>query len=338
MLVDVSLKGTVILGRAVTCDGFRAGVPIRVQTHVHADHMTDFDTSKGNQDFIITSQGTRDLLIAERNADLSYRDNFRALDYSVPYQFDGGRLILEPSGHMLGASQVLVEYEGEGRLAYSGDFQWPLERPVKTDTLVVDSTYGETSLVRRYSQEQANESLLDLVSEQLRRGPVIVQAYRGTIQRVLQLFTGNVVAPIVVSMRLSKEINVYRRHGYMIPPVIPVSSPEYQAAKNLGAYVACFAMGDRIPSLDNKTYIRVSAFMSDPDSPVRKFTDRAFLVALSDHADYAGTLEYVRATGASLVITDNTRAHGIDLALAIQRELGISARPSSNFFSSSWGS
>lgn len=59
--VDVLASGAVCLGSKVVCDGFIQNYPFRVQTHVHDDHMVDFDTSKGMQD-ILMSPETFDLL------------------------------------------------------------------------------------------------------------------------------------------------------------------------------------------------------------------------------------------------------------------------------------
>ena len=82
----------------------------------------------------------------------------------------------------------------------------------------------------------------------------------------------------------------------------------------------------------------MSAFMSRKDDPVLEYTDRSYRVALSNHADFNGTLEYVEATGAKFVVTDNTRGgHPLELALAIRARLGIEARPSSQEYTREWG-
>ena len=61
-------------------------------------------------------------------------------------------------------------------------------------------------------------------------------------------------------------------------------------------------------------------------------------VALSNHADFSGTLEYIRATGARYVVTDNTRGgHAAELAQEVTRQLGIPARPSTVAWSREWG-
>ena len=80
MKINVSASGAVILGDVVSCDGFFVDYPIRVQTHVHKDHMYGFIRSKGRQD-IFMSQPTHELLIAEYNADLDIR--FKPQAYSI---------------------------------------------------------------------------------------------------------------------------------------------------------------------------------------------------------------------------------------------------------------
>jgi len=47
--VDVTGSGAVLLGDQITCDGFHRGYSTRIQTHVHDDHMSGFDISKGEQ-------------------------------------------------------------------------------------------------------------------------------------------------------------------------------------------------------------------------------------------------------------------------------------------------
>lgn len=68
----------------------------------------------------------------------------------------------------------------------------------------------------------------------------------------------------------------------------------------------------------------LSAYFTRPDEPVIEYSDRSFGVALSNHADFDGTLEYIRASGAEFVVTDNTRGgKGYDLATEVTRRLRI---------------
>jgi len=61
-------------------------------------------------------------------------------------------------------------------------------------------------------------------------------------------------------------------------------------------------------------------------SPCRQIGDREHLVALSDHSDFDGLIEYVKRSRAKQVITDNYRvSHGAVLAKEIRKRLGVSA-------------
>ena len=111
-----------------------------------------------------------------------------------------------------------------------------------------------------------------------------------------------------------------------------LESEDGRAAVREPRYVRLYAKGDAFGSeLIEGTSITLSAYMVNGDDPLLKFSDRAYRVALTNHADFEETLAYVEATGARNVVTDNTRTGGVDLAHAIRRRLpGVRARPSSN--------
>ena len=143
VIIDVLASGTVCLSSEVVCDGFADGYPFRVQTHIHDDHMSQFERSKGLQD-ILMSPETYALLVADRNADLAFRDNLHRVDRGNERILDdGSKLSLIPSNHMLGSCQVVLEMPDGYRVGYSGDFGWPLDKIIEVNMLVVDSTYGE---------------------------------------------------------------------------------------------------------------------------------------------------------------------------------------------------
>lgn len=332
MAVDVLYSGAVRLGSNTVCDGYAKGYPFRVQTHIHDDHMAEFDKSKGEQDLFMSPE-TRKLLIAERDADLEYRDNLIPLGRGVQRELsDGSKLTLLPSGHMLGSCQVALELSSGIRCGYSGDFAWPLDDVIQVDELVVDSTYGSPASVRRYTQDEAESCLLEVVCQALRRGSVHIKAHRGTIERVLQVLAGNTGVPILASPRLIREIDVYRNYGFGAEELETLDSVVGRAALNDRSYIRLFSKGDALGTeLIEGTSITCSAYMVGTDHPLLQFSERAFRVALSNHADFEGTLAYVEATGAKKVVTDNTRSHGVDLAIAINKRLSsVCAEPSTN--------
>ena len=337
--IDVVMpSGAVLLGPDVVCDGFVREASARVQTHVHFDHMNGFETSKGCQQ-VVTSEGTLGLLVAEYDADLPYRSNIRVLKDFQGYKADASELSLVSSGHMLGSVQVMVELENGMRLGYSGDFQWPLDDIIQVDALVIDSTYGSPSSVREFSQGHCEEQFAQLVSRLIARGPVHIKAHRGTLQRALQIINDEIGCPVVGSSRLSREVAVYRDFGYTIQPVVVHPSDEASVLLRDGYYVRVYSTGDHNPvDLGSGSKVVLSAYFTRPDMPIVEYSERAYGVAMSNHADFEGTLEYVRATNAGFVVTDNTRGgKGYQLAEAIKQRLGVEARPSSGVETREWG-
>ena len=337
--VNVTAKGAVLLGLEVSCDGFHRDYLARVQTHIHLDHMNRFETSKGNQN-IFLSHETRELLIAERNADLSIRDNIIPLDFGDPYVLNSSRITIYPSNHMLGSVQVKVELDDGMSVGYSGDFSWPLEEVINVDQLVVDSTYGAPTSIREYSQIDAERALLEIVSDKISEGPLLIKSHRGTLHRSLEILSCLDDYPIVASARLCSEVGVYRMFGYPIGKVYSVESEEGAEALNDGRYIRFFGTGDQFPVQppSGTTTITLSAYMTNPKEPVLEYSNRAMSIALSDHADYRGTIEYIRATGAQYVLTDNSRGgHAFELANALKSELGIEAVASDMDVTNEWG-
>lgn len=339
MRINVSGSGAVTLGDVVTCDGFVHQYPIRVQTHVHEDHMDGFDRSKGHQKHIIMTAPTRDLLIAEYNADIPYRTNVRAVPLGDPIHLADCQIRLLDNGHMLGSVQVEVMFPDGRRCGYSGDFAWPLSEVIEVEELVLDSTYGSPESIRKFTQEEANDRFIELVVERIKVGPVLILSHRGTLQRAVSCLDDAVKFPIIASARLSNELRVYQQHGYSLTKILNAETEEAKLACSEGRYIRLYGTREKPPTDNGKTTsIVLSAYMSRFGDPVVEYSEKAFCVALSDHADYIGTLEYVRATGAKKVITDNSRGgHGVDLALALKRELGIDAQPSTSQYEREWG-
>ena len=339
MKIDVLGSGAVQLGRTVSCDGFIYGYPIRVQTHVHEDHMDGFDSSKGLQRIIVTRPTFDLLLVIRDNADIPYRENIEVVQLGSPISIENCQIVLLDNGHMLGSAQVQVTLSNGLRCGYSGDFAWPLEKVIDVDQLVLDSTYGSPESVRKFTQEEANNQFVDLVVNRVKAGPVFISSHRGTLQRAISCLDDAIKDPIIASPRLCSELEVYQQYGYTLTNVLSANAKEAKHVISEGRYIRLFGTGDRRPTdTGEATSITLNAYKSRLDDPVVEYSEKSFCVALSDHADYEETLEYVRATGAKKVMTDTTRGgHGVELAQALKRELAIDAQPSNNQYVREWG-
>ena len=153
------------------------------------------------------------------------------------------------------------------------------------------------------------------------------------MERVLQVLGDDIGVPVLASERLIQEAWVYQQHGFAVGTLVPLESDDGVHAMEQHSYVRLYSKGDgfRNELTDGGTTIICSAFMADADEALKTFSDRAYSVALSNHADFDETLEYVEATRAKIVVTDNTRNHGQELAMAINQRLqGVTAVPSTN--------
>ena len=60
--------------------------------------------------------------------------------------------------------------------------------------------------------------------------------------------------------------------------------------------------------------------------------------ALTNHADFEGTLEHIKTTGARFVLTDDSRGgHAVEFAEQMKHQLGIGAAPSLLEPTDEWG-
>jgi len=340
--VRFSSKGGVFLSDSVICDGFVYNVPLRVQTHIHDDHMKDFNTSKGSQT-ILMSEPTRHLLIAEFGGDLAFRPKIVGLPYGTIYTHGDNNIQLLPNGHMLGSVQVVLENKDGARTGYSGDFNWPMENVMQTDVLVVDSTYGSPEKKKNYSQEDVNHRFVEMVVANQYKGPVHIKGYRGLIQRALSLIHGNGInVPVLVSRRMKSQIEVYQNFGYTIDNVIELGSEDGKEVMKSNRYVRLYGTGDG--DLDGVasgkgSSIYLTAYWAQANEPVLELAgDRVTRIAMTDHADFDGTIEYILATKAKHVITDPTRGgSAFELSSYIKDHLGITSEMGHCTNNLSWG-
>lgn len=340
--IDVLGSGAVLLGPCVTCDGFHADRLIRIQTHVHMDHMAEFTTSLRGQ--VIMTKATRRLLELDHPA-LPSRTNVCVLDYDEEWMWEGHRIQLLSSDHLLGSAQVKVTLPDGRSLGYSGDFNWPLDHVINVDALVVDATYGHPASQRRASQEVAQEALVDLVGKKLRSGPVHLMGDTGPLERgLLALNMAGIteLVPIIANKRMCWSAKVHNEFRLPMPNLLVDSSPEALTAMGAGPYIRVWSLHGRLPNdgLYEGVSVRLTKYRTGKE-PVERVQADVFHVGFSNHADFAGTIEYVEATGATFVVTDNLRGQRNDraqqLAAILRTQLGIKARVSSNEESLEWG-
>jgi len=325
MKADVTPRGAVLLGKHVACDAFDKSMPIRVVTHAHADHMTGLRQSLRACEKVLMTKATKDLIDVLRGPLFLMGGYVETLDYGKTLQYGEEQITFFRADHILGAAQVLVEDAEGTRIVFTGDFRIDETPVLDADVLVMEATYGSPSCKRSFRRDVRN-LLVSLVEEGLKHGTVYVFGYHGKLQEVMQiLHKAKVKAPFVVPERVFHVSKVCERHGMRLGRLI--LSREREAKELLetnSPYIGFYHMvsGSKVGSGNLRIYVSGWEF----NSASRKISEKKYVVALSDHSDFNGLVEYVRRSKPKLVITDNFRVgHAETLAKQIRKRFGISA-------------
>jgi putative mRNA 3-end processing factor len=189
----------------------------------------------------------------------------------------------------------------------------------------MEATYGSPWCKRAFGMNVEN-LLVSLVEKGLKQGPVYVFGYHGKLQEVMQiLHQSNVEVPFIAPERVHQVSKVCENHGMQIGHLM--RSDESEAREMLETNSSCVAFyhmnaKDKI----GERSFRVSVSGWEFGLPCRETGDNEYVVALSDHSDFNGLIEYVKLSKPKLVITDGFRVgHAENLAKEIRKRLGILA-------------
>ncbi len=155
-------------------------VKVAVISHAHGDHAIG-----GNVNVYCTKATARFMQHRYRN---DAAVNFHLQDYRQDFTINGIKISLIPAGHILGSSQVLMEYSGV-RYLYTGDYKLqpddtcePIEF-VEADVLITETTFANPDI----RHPAAEEEILKLSATPLN---IMLGAYAlGKSQRLISLIS-----------------------------------------------------------------------------------------------------------------------------------------------------
>jgi putative mRNA 3-end processing factor len=320
----VTKSGAILLGDSVACDAFDGTRPLRVVTHAHADHLGGLRKSLKRCEKVLMTKATRDLAMTLDNSLKLKEKPVHCLEYGKVLKYGDEKISLVRADHILGASQVIVEDAGGIRIAWTGDFRIDDTPVVDCDVLVVEATYGSPSCRRNFDVD-VRKLLVSMIERRLRGGTVYVFGYHGKLQEVMQILRdADVAVPFVMPERVYDVTKVCEKHGMRLGDLALSSSAEgHELLDGNLPCIAFYHMNSRQHVGLRNARICVSGW--EFSKPCRQIGDREYLVALSDHSDFDGLLEYVKRSKAKQVITDNYRSNGDALAKEINKRLGVSA-------------
>ncbi len=266
------------------------------------------------------------------------RLNVVELPFGHPLDLEDHRVELFPSGHVLGAAQVLVTLPSGRRLVYTGDLQLRASRcaePAEVrpcDDLVIECTFGEPRY-RFPDSAEVEAALARLLDEWLGRGflPVVAAYALGKAQEAVHLLQELGFA-VAADRAIISYAEVYRRHGCALGPIAlwPAAPPNMiKLASGRGAVLVLSPQRARQLRQQGR-----ASLAGEPPRPVRAVLLSGWALhpgiarsgvdaalPLSDHADFPALLRYVEQAAPQRVFT----VHGGPTFAAYLRSRGVRA-------------
>ena len=288
-----------------------------VITHAHSDH------ARWGSKYYLCHQQSLPLLQLRLGP-----NQYQSVGWNEPIYINGVRLTLHPAGHIIGSSQIRVEYEGEVWVI-SGDYKTENDglsgafEAVKCQNFITESTFG-LPIYNWKPQVEIFNGIKSWIQKNQSEGKtsVLIAYSLGKAQRLLNCISE-------VSDKILLHGAVYNVHmalvnaGWKLPEVIRVT-PETPKEILKASVVIAPSGAESSPWIKKFAPYETgicSGWMQVRGNVRRKNADAGF--ALSDHADWKGLLDSVKATEAEKVYA----THGFQSAFSrYLNEHGFEAR------------
>ena len=270
-------------------------VDLAVTTHGHADHV-----KWGNKAYLCHDL-TRPILNQRLGPDLK----IETLPYNKQIDINGVKLSLFPAGHVIGSSQIRLEYKGEVCVV-SGDYKVEYDgistefEPVKCHTFVSESTFG-LPIYKWQPQNVIFSQIKEWISgnHDKNKTSVLVAYSLGKAQRLIKGLEG--YGDIYVHNSIANLNEGFVKAGVNLPESIRITADTKKDDLQKGIVIVppALAEGRWIKNLINGATGVCSGWMQVRASRRWRSADAGF--ALSDHADWPGLLSAIEATEAQKV-------------------------------------
>lgn len=313
MLIEFTNKGLFCRAGNFYIDPWQP-VDKAVITHAHSDH------ARFGSQYYLCHHFTKPLLQL-RLGD----NNYQSVEWNEPVYMNGVKITLHPAGHVIGSSQIRVEYNGEVWVV-SGDYKTENDgisgafEPIKCHSFVTESTFG-LPIYNWKSQEEIFNIIQSWILNSNAEGktPVLIAYSLGKAQRLLSCVEATGL-PIFLHGAVYNVHQALVNAGWKLPAVQRVV-PDAPKDRFKGSVVIAPGSADGSPWMKRFSPYSVgicSGWMQVRGNVRRRNADAGF--ALSDHADWNGLLETIKATEAQKVYV----THGFQAAFSrYLNEIGI---------------
>ncbi|WNJ19957.1 ligase-associated DNA damage response exonuclease [Pontibacter sp. G13] len=296
-------------------------------THGHSDHAR-----WGHEHYLTHHRNAP--IIRHRLGDIQVQE----VAWGDPILINGVKFSFHPAGHIIGSSQIRVEYRGE-IWVFTGDYKreddglaTPYE-PIRCHTLITECTFGLPAF-KWIPQREVFEEIHQWWRENKDSGKtsVLFGYTLGKTQRLLKHLDQSIGK--IYTHGAVENMNEVLRHYVDLPETTRITKDTLKS-ELIGSLVLA------PPSTHGSAWIRkmvpfvtasASGWMAFRGARRRRAIDRGFV--MSDHCDWPSLLDCIRETGATKVIC----THGYtDIFSRYLRELGYDARTESTQYEGEQG-
>ncbi len=280
-------------------------------SHGHSDHL------KNHLKILATPATARFHAMRARPAETLI------LDYGETIEIEGTKVRLYPAGHILGSAMIWLERDGTS-LLYTGDFKmkesWTTEgiQIPQADILIMESTFGSPEYIVNDSRETLVAALAAFIEDCYRSGfsPVVLAYSLGKAQEAMKIL-GDLGFAVRVQRTAWEFAQVYQEYGVTFQNCALWREGNIARGEVL-ILPPHLCQTRTFLSLPRTRTVLLSGW-ANGENGFRYNSDHA--IALSDHADYAELLEFVRLVKPQKIYT----THGFDDFPKHLRALGFDA-------------
>ncbi len=266
------------------------------------DKIFALDSNYKSADLYFLSHAHSDHLIRTKNKVLCTKPTeeiSKMRGYSVDRLDNADSIQLLDNGHILGSVALLIE--GEERILFTGDFSLRDRsfmkgfKPVKSDILIIESTFGSPIYVFP-DQKEEEKRARDYIEDNLKKGyATVIMGYPlGKSQELQYLFNdyNKYIDPKIVPYN-----EIYKSNGIKLINEVPLEKSDI---------IFCPTMKSSSPHFNRLKREKGVKFAVFSGWNIRPYYKRLFGAdegfTLSDHADFRDLLYVVHKTKAKKII------------------------------------
>jgi len=278
-------------------------------THAHSDH------ARIGANLYLAHKYTIPILKYRLGSQI----NTSALEYGEKFEINGVKFSLHPAGHIIGSSQVRIEYKGEVWVI-SGDYKLENDlisgqfEPVKCNVFITESTFA----LPIYHWKAQVEIFKDInewwaKNKAAQKTSVIIGYSLGKAQRIIANVDSS-IGKIYAHGAIYNTTEIVRKMEIVnMPPIQKLNLGGITMKELQESLVVAppSVMGSTwLNKLEPYSLAYASGWMSIKGIRRRELIEEGF--SLSDHADWPGLNSAIKATGAQRILI----THGYTAQLA----------------------